>query len=212
MRTVRVLEFDKLWAGAAAALVDDQTGGFPVGTPTVRIEVQKSATEWLPVAIEPVITNLGTYVFPKLEKRGDARNQLLRKYRLLVEAPGYTPYYRFDREGVVLDVYPFDDNVEPTVPPVRPEIIALYPARDYPFGNAPVIHGEVKLAGAPVRNALVECNGDRVLTDKKGEFTLPMGRSPAQLVLVDASDNAGHTQSIPVTVPQGLGQFYTINF
>ena len=212
MKVVRVLELDVLWAGAAATLVDDQTGGLPVTTPKVRIEVQKSATEWLPIDLEPVITSLGTYVFPKLEKRGDARNQPARTYRIVVDAPGYTPYYRFDSEGVVLDFYPFDDNLETAVPPLRPEIIALYPARDYPFGNVPVIHGEVKLAGAPVRNALVECNSDRVLTNKKGEFTLPMGRSPAAQVLVDASDNAGHTQSIPVTVPQGLGQFYTINF
>lgn len=211
---VRVLESDTLWAGAAASLVDDHTGGLPVTAAKVEIDITDGAGGWRPLHRAPVVTELGTYVFPKLEKRGDARNAQPRKYRLRVTAPGYTPYYRFDREGVVIDVYPFDDNLPPQVPPFRPEIIPLYPAADYPFGaSAPVIYGTVLDAtSAPVPYALVECNSDRVLTNAAGAFVLPMGRSPATLVLVDASDSNGNAATIPVSVPHGLGQHYTINF
>jgi len=210
---VRSLELDTVWAGAAALLVDDHTGSPPIGEATVSLEISDGAG-WRKVARSAVVTALGTYAFPKLEKRGDSRNAPPRKYRLTVAASDYTPYYRFDRDGIVVDVYPYDDDRAPAVLPFRPEIIALYPAGNYPFAaNAPVIFGKVvDSTGEPVPFALVECNSDRVLTDERGAFVLPMGRSPAALVVVDASDRNGHAASIPVTVPQGLGQHYTINF
>src|SRR5262249_51178284 len=154
------------WAGAAALLVDDHTGNLPITTATVALEVSDGAG-WRKLARSPVVTALGTYAFTRLEKRGDARNASSRKYRLTVTAPGYTPYYRFDRDGIVIDVYPYDDDRPPAVLPFRPEIIPLYPAADYPFGaNAPVIFGKVlDSTGTPVQFALVECNSDRVLTD-----------------------------------------------
>lgn len=211
---IRVLENDVLWAGAAASLVDDHTGNLPVTSPTVAIDVSDGAGGWRALAMKPVVTNLGTYVFPRLEKRGDARNVQPRKYRLRVSAPGYTPYYLFDRDGVVIDVYPYDDTLAPTVPPFRPEIIPLYPAAAYPFETSALIYGKaVDSSNAPVPFALVSCHGDRVLTDEDGAFVLPLGRSPTGQVLVDASDRNGNTATpLPVSVPQGLGQHYTINF
>jgi hypothetical protein len=211
---VVVLESDTLWSGAAAWLVDDHDPELPVTAATVSIEIA-DGTGWRKLDRAPVVTAFGTYAFPKLEKRGDARNVPSRKYRLSVYAPGYTPYYRFDRDGVVIDVYPYDDDRPPAVPPTRPEIIPLYPAADYPFGaSAPLIYGTVlDNTGAPAPFVLVECNNDRVLSDARGAFVLPLGRSPAGPIVVDATDRNGNAATpLPVTVPQGLGKHYTINF
>jgi hypothetical protein len=206
-----VSDYSTLWAVATAYVLDDFTGELPITKVAVAVDVQDGTT-WRALDHVAVATPLGMYTFPKLEKVGVATGLPARTYRLRVSAPGYTPYYVFNSDGVQISVYPYDDDDPPATLPTLPTIIALYPASDYPFGNeVPLLRGTVvDSTSKPVANALVECLTDRVLTDSTGVFALPMRKSPAGQALVDASDSTGRTGTTAVTVPQGLGQRQTI--
>jgi len=200
-----------LWAGASAHVLDDFTGKLPIARVDVALDVQDGAS-WRAVGASAVATPMGTYTFPGLEKYGDASGRSPRRYRLRVRADGYAPAYLFNSDAVEIDVSPYDEDLAPNPLPAMPTIIALFPTAAYPYGaEVPLLHGTVvDAAGTPVPYALVECLTERVLTDPGGAFTLPMRKSPAGQALIDASDRAGRTGTIPVTVPQGLGHRKTI--
>jgi hypothetical protein len=112
-----------------------------------------------------------------------------------------------DVEQMEFDVPPFDDAHPPAVSAV-PLDIFLLPATDYVFpADVRVARGRVvRAGGAPAARALVTyVNLERVLTDDRGEFALPLRwAAKGTTVQIDAADGAGHVGGASVAIPGGL--------
>jgi hypothetical protein len=215
MRIWRVLpgERSRLYSPIGLRLLDEMTGGPPIGRTEAFLDVQEGA-DWRSTAIRAVRTAGGMVAYPGLERRVDVAGPP-RHYRVRITAELYRPLYLTSQEGIEFDAFPWNDTNPPASTAQEPQDVKLAPAPHYPFpSHVPVLRGAVIDAVTldPVADAeVMYVNLERVLSDERGEFALPLRFAPLNVpVTIDAL--RGSLQgSINVTLPAALGKSQTIS-
>jgi hypothetical protein len=138
--------------------------------------------------------------------------QPIRRLRVILQADYYRPRYLINADGIEFDVHPYNHTTPPAMVPTHPQDAVLHPAPNYPFPPyVRVLRGVVQdTSGTEVANVEVrENNRERVLTDERGAFSLPL-RWPGltAAVLIDAIDHRGNrsghiTINLPADVMRG---------
>lgn len=199
-----------LYSPIGLRLVDDFTGRAPTGRIRVLLDRRDSAGGWEETEIQAVRTPSDVITFPGLGRSAHAGDPPTR-YRVRIEATYYRPDYLMTADGIEFDVHPYDDSTPPASFPMLPQGLFLLPAPNYPYPNhVRVLRGEVRdAANDPVANAEVtESVNERVLTDARGGFALPLRWPPLSgAVPIDAVDhrpNPDRTGQIIVTLPADL--------
>jgi hypothetical protein len=187
-------------------LVDDLTGQAPLGRTDCTLFIEDAPGQWRRTELRPTRNAGGFLIYPGLGRSRDTTSQP-RHYRAEVTAEFYRPFYPASQTGVEFDVYPYNDDNPPAHGPLVQDV-HLVPAPNYPFApHLRVLRGEVVSAAGPVVNAEVSRgNTERVLTDEKGNFALPLRLTPNHVpVAIDAIDHATlKTGQITVTLPDDL--------
>ena len=214
----------RLYGAIGLRLVDDLTGGPPLGPTRFVLEIADGAGGWRSTNIRPTVTDSGFVSYTGLGRR-QVTSGPPRRYRTRLDLPPreapdrpfYRPHYRINADAIEFDVHPYNDTNPPTVVATAPQNVVLLPAAHYPFdGGTAVLRGRVvDASGAAVADVLVTQGiRERVLTDERGEFGLPLRWVPNGVpTAVDATDHrTGRTGSISVTLPGALANSQTITF
>jgi hypothetical protein len=138
-----------------------------------------------------------------------------RRFRIRLTADFYQPLYRASSEGIEFDAFPFNDANPPQVIASQIQDAFLTPATNYPFqAHIPVLRGDVRDAsGVRVADVLVmEGARERVLTDERGAFALPLRWAPKNgAVAINATDQRNNRAgAININVPADLRNNHTI--
>jgi hypothetical protein len=204
-----------LYSPVGLRLVNDLTGTTPDGTVRVDLDEQDANGIWHVTNIQPVRSASYVLLYPGLGRSGQAAIQPIRHYRVRLSGDWYVADYLANNDGIEFDVHPYDDDTPPAVVPAHPDDVFLLPSTSYPFpGHIRVLRGVVIDAfNIPV--AFVEVTqgaSERVLTDTRGGFALPLRWPPFVGPLqIDATDNrTGRTGQITVNLPGDLSQGNTI--
>ncbi len=206
-----------LYSPIGLRLVDDFTGFAPFGKVRANLDVRDADGEWRETEIHAIRTLSDVLAYPGLGRSANVAAPPVR-YRARIDASFYQPDYLLNVDGLEFDVHPYDDDTPPAVAADLPVNLFLMPASNYPFpAHIRVLRGRVVATnGAPVANVEVtESARERVLTDARGSFALPL-RWPGvdAVVQVDALDHrSGRSAQVAVTLPAGLavGHVVTIN-
>ncbi|MEJ2593310.1 MAG: carboxypeptidase-like regulatory domain-containing protein [Candidatus Thiodiazotropha sp.] len=195
--------------------IDDLTGRAPLGELQVSVDERDSLGAWHQTGIRAVRSLGNVLLFPGLGRSADVAATPVRHYRVRVESPRYRADYLMTDDGIAFDVHPYDDDTPPAVVAPHAMDLFLLPSASYPFpGHLRVLRGVVVDGGGdPVANAeVVEGPRERVLTDGRGEFALPLRWTPLSgPVQIDAVDHrTGHNGSINVALPADLTHSNTI--
>src|SRR3984893_15015961 len=194
--------------------IDDLTGDAPLGKVTCSLFAEDASGQWRPTDVMPGQRPGGVLTFPGLGRSAVVAGAPPRQYRAAVEADFYMPLYAANSDGIVFDVFPFNDENTPAKLPEFPQFPVLVPAQNYPFPPyLRVLRGEVRDAAGPVANVEVtRGNTERVLSDGQGVYALPLRLSPNKgPVTIDAIDHrANRHGQITVTLPADLGKFNLI--
>lgn len=195
--------------------VDDYTGNAPMGWIRAKLDVNDGGGGWRETDIKPVFTASCTFAYPGLERSAAPVGAPPRRYRVRVDTQFYLPLYRTNSTGIEFDVYPYNDTNPPQQYVQLPADLFLVPATNYSFpGHVAVLRGEVRDAnGDVVADALVtEQNRERVLTDTRGSFALPLRwvANPGRATIDVSHAPTGRTGVINVQLPQDLGKNQTI--
>jgi hypothetical protein len=187
-------------------LLDDVTGCDPLGQTTCRLSIEDAAGQWRQTDLQPQRSASGFITFPGLGRARDVTAPP-RRYRAAITAQFYRPLYAMTQDGIVFDVFPHNDDNAPAQPPLLIQVVLL-PATNYPFPpHLRVLRGQVSDSTRPVKNAEVSrSNDERVLTDEKGFFALPLRRAPNGVPqMIHAEDHRSSKQTdIFVTLPADL--------
>ncbi len=203
----------ELYSPIGLRLVDDLTGGAPIGRVKAHLDVQDGA-EWRALDSEAVITASSIVTYPGLGRSVDLAPPP-QHYRVRLEARCYRPSYRLTGDGIAFDAPLYDDANPPAPLTAVPAEAALLPSAAYPFAPyVPVLHGlVVDPGGDPVADVLVqEGLRERVLTDERGVFSLPLrwvAEGVPTAISADDQRNA-RAGAINVTLPAALDQSQTI--
>lgn len=208
-------ERSELYAPFGLRPVDDYSGNAPLGWIRAKLDVSDGSGGWRETEIKPVATASGVLAYPGLERRAEVIGQPPRRYRVRVETQFYLPLHRATTSGIEFDAYPYNDSTPPQQYATLPADLILVPAANYSFpGNVAVLRGEVRDAnGAVVADALVtEQNRERVLTDSRGSFALPLRwvASTGQTTIDVVHQRSGQVGAINIQLPQALGKNQTI--
>lgn len=208
-----------LYSPIGLRLLDDITGNLPFGGVKALLDRRNPAGNWQEMQIKAVMTPSGYLTYPGLERHPDA-NGPARRYRCRIEADFYGPLYRALQDGIEFDAFPYNNTNPPANFPPPPNLplpqdVVLTPASNYPFApHIPVLRGRtVDVNGNPVADAVVSQGiQERVLTDRRGTFALPLRWVALNTAVpIDATHpRTGRTGTIPITIPQDLGQNHDI--
>ena len=199
-----------LYTPVGLRLVDDFTGKAPSGGLAVTLEAKDGALPdtWNVVDFPATLTPGGWVAFVGLGRTTRPQTKPTIRHRVSLEADSLLALYGLTpvEQHVEFDVPPFDDLHLP--PPVVKKDIFLLPGTTYGFpGEVAVARGRVvDAASKPVSRALVTYQHlERVLTDARGEFALPLRwAAKNSSIQIDAGDGAGDVGGVTVTVPGGL--------
>lgn len=189
-------------------MVDDLTGGDPMGSVVCALFVEDSPGQWRSVEVRTGRSAGGIVIFPGLGRSRDPGTQPPRHYRAVITAQFYRPYYAITQDGFEFDIYPHNDDQPPAQAPGLQRVV-LVPATNYPFQpHLRVLRGQVRNAAGPVANAEVFVTRDRVLSDDGGCYALPLRYElNSTPVAIDAVDNrTGEHGQINVTLPADLNR------
>jgi len=214
MRTWRLLpgERSQLYSPIGLRLLDEMTGGPPIGRTEAFLDVKEGAA-WRSTEIQAARTAGGVIAYPGLERRADVTGPP-RHYRVRIAAELYRPLYLITHEGIELDAFPWNDTNPPAKTAHEPREVKLAPAPNYPFpAHVPVLRGMVVDGGqVSVANAeVMYVNLERVLSDERGEFALPLRFAPLNVPVTIDALRGGLQGSINVTLPAALGKSQTIS-
>jgi len=217
LHTWRLLtsERKELYAPFGLRPVDDYTGNAPLGWIRAKLDVSDGSGGWRETEIKSAVTASGALTYPGLERRAEVIGQPSRRYRVRVETQFYLPLHRTNTAGIEFDAYPYNDTNPPQQYAMLPADLILVPATNYSFpGHIAVLRGEVRDAnGVVVADALVtEQNRERVLTDSRGSFALPLRwvASAGQATIDVVHARSGQVGAINIQLPQALGKSQTI--
>jgi hypothetical protein len=185
-----------------------------MGRVHVILEAREGAN-WVDTEIRPAITSRWVITYPGLERRSQGA-PVAQHYRVRVDAPYYRALYADPLSpGVEVAVIPYNDDMPPPVP-LHPQDLLLLPGATYPFpSHLRVLRGLVRLVGTgePVVNAMVrEGTRERVLTDERGVFALPLRWPAIATPSLSIDIENPHTTNITthnVTLPDDLAQGVT---
>jgi hypothetical protein len=200
-----------LYAPIALRLVDDFSGAAPIAPIGAALDVQ-NGTRWVPTGIEAVRTASGIIAYPGLGRVQNPATAPTVRYRVRLtddeERLVYRPAYRFSLDGLESVVSPWNDTQPPAAAPDHPETVFLWPGANYPFARAiPVLRGRtIDGGGMPLADARIATGTDRVLSDERGAFSLPVRlTAPAASIIVVAEHvRTGVSASATVPLPTGL--------
>lgn len=209
MTTWRLLDGEQIFGCSPIGLklTDEFRGGPPLGAVRDQLEISYGAGHWRRLDVTGLVTPSGVLVYPDLGRARRPAAAPTRHYRVTLRADIYLPLYSATPApigtpgGLEFDASPFDDDTPPATPALFVEV-ALLPGPSYPFeSHYPVIHGVVEdNSHRPVAGALVtKSNQERVLTDARGAYSLPLRWSQGPTT-IDAHDDTGRTGSILVDV------------
>jgi hypothetical protein len=203
-------ENSELYSSIGLRPIDDITGRGPIGWVKSFLDLADQAGVWKETGIKAVFTTSGMITYPALGRTANPVGQPQRQFRVRIETEFYVPLYRKDEDGIVLDVYPYNDTNPPLVIPSNAQNLSLVPSITYPFSShIRVLRGVVvDQLDTPMRDAEVRLgNAERVVTDEKGAFGLPLRWvGPNDTITVDAvHPRSGQSGDITVTLPQALG-------
>ena len=209
-----------LYSPIGLRLLDDLTGSLPLGKVKALLDRRDPAGNWQETKINAVMTPSGILTYPGLERRADVNRPQVR-YRCRIEAEFYSPLYRATLDGIEFDAFPYNDTNPPANFPAPPNLplpqnVLLTPSSNYPFPpHIPVLRGRtVDINGKPLADAIVSQGlQEQVLTDKRGAFALPLRWvAPNIAVPIDATHprTSPNISTIPITIPQDLGQNHDI--
>jgi len=204
-----------LYSPIGLNLIDDLTGKAPLGKFNITLEEQDSTGDWHETHTEAVRSLSNVLLYPGLGRSADVAATPVRRYRIRIENPRYRPDYLMTDTGIEFDVHPYDDDTPPAAAASHPMDVFLIPSASYPFPrHLRVLRGiVVDNIGDPVVNAeVVEGPRERVLTDMRGEFALPLRWTAlSALVQIDAVDHrTGQNGSINAVLPTDLTHSNTI--
>ncbi|HVO01319.1 MAG TPA: hypothetical protein VMT54_03915 [Candidatus Cybelea sp.] len=203
-----------LYSPVGLRLVDDFTGRAPFGTIRTHLDQRRANLTWLPTDIAAVRTPSDVITYPGLGRSAHPLQPPVR-YRVRLEAEFYRPDYLLNQDAIEFDVHPYDDDNPPVVIVGVPQDVFLIPSTNYPYpGHVRVLRGSVvDNAADPVANVEVtEGVGEKVLTDDRGQFSLPLRWPPFNAALqIDALDHrTGATGQINVNLPADLSTGHII--
>lgn len=216
MRTWRILsgERSELYSPIGLRLLDALTGAGPVGRVDAFLDFFDGKI-WRATDIQAVRTPGGVVAYPGLERRADVSGPP-RRYRVRLAAEFYRPFYprpRFD--GFKFKAFPWNDTHPPRRTARSAKNVKLAPSPSYPFPSfMPVLRGRVvDTVSKPVTDAEVHFGQERVLSDDRGEFALPLRFARSGVTLTIQADHrpTGRTGDLPVILPRDLGKSQTIS-
>jgi hypothetical protein len=188
-------------------LIDDLTGQGPIGETDCVLFIEDAPGQWRATEVRPSRNAGGFLIFPGLGRSRDVAGKPPRRYRAEITAQFYRPFYPNHQTGIEFDVHPFNDDNPPAQPPSLLDV-PLVPAPNYPFAtHLRVLRGQVRNAAGLVVNAEVSRgNTERVLTDERGSYALPLRLTPNNVpVAIDAVDpRTAENGQITITLPADL--------
>ncbi len=202
-----------LYSPIGLRLIDDLTGGQPIGPVEAELDLL-DGTDWRPTRVAAVQTQSSILTYPGLGLAVDVAHPAQR-YRVRLSGRYYIAAYRHALDGIEFDAPRHNHSNPPASPTTTPTPAVLLPAANYPFvPHIPVLRGVVHDAGGnPVADVLVEEGmRERVLTDERGAFSLPLRWVPegAPTAIVADDTRNGRAGGINVTLPAALDQSQTI--
>jgi len=200
-----------LYAPIALRLIDDFSGAAPFRPLGAALDVMDGA-RWAPTGIKAIRTVSGIIAYPGLGRVQNVAAAPTVRHRVRLtdddECMLYRPAYRFSLDGLEFDVSPWNDTQPPAILPGGPEAVFLWPGTNYPFARAiAVLRGRtIDGGGAPLADARISSGTDRVLSDERGAFSLPVRlTAPAASITVLAEHaRTGVSASATVPLPAGL--------
>jgi hypothetical protein len=202
-----------LYSPIGLRLLDDFTGRAPLGRVGAVLDRQVSPGVWEPTTIAAVLTPSSILTWPGLGREMDPLAAPTRRYRVRLQPDLYRPSYLETADGIEFDAPPWDDANEPVPITMGPQLAALLPASAYGFPTwVRVLRGQVEdVSGGPVPNVMVsQAAVERVLSDERGAFALPL-RWAATGQVVQASDaRTGRSGSHVLNLPADLQTNVTI--
>ncbi|MCU7919021.1 MAG: carboxypeptidase-like regulatory domain-containing protein [Candidatus Thiodiazotropha sp. (ex Epidulcina cf. delphinae)] len=204
-----------LYSPIGLNLIDDLTGKPAQGELIVTLDERDSVGDWHETRLEAVRSLSNVLLYPGLGRSAAVAATPVRRYRIRIDTLWYRPDYLMTDAGIEFDVHPYDDDTPPAATASHPMDLFLLPSANYPFPrHLRVLRGVVVDSGGdPVANVeVVEGPRERVLTDARGEFALPLRwtalSGPVQIDAVD--HRTGHNGSINVVLPADLSHSNTI--
>lgn len=204
-----------VYSQIALRCIDEFTGGPSLCPLGVRLSFRDSAGQWRDLDARPTRSPSGNLLFPGLGRSANFAAAPTVRHRVRIESEGYRPEYLRTVDSIEFDVHPFDDSHAPAALAAAPETVLLLPSASYPFPtHVRTVRGRtVDSAGDPLGNVEVVHNlAERVLSDERGVFALPLRWAPlAGVVTLDATDHrSGRTGQITLTLPDDLPQGHTL--
>jgi hypothetical protein len=209
------IDLTHLYSPVGLRLVDELTGGAPLGNVRATLDVLEPNGSWRQTDIQEVRTPSAVVTYPGLERHANVTGLKPRQYRVRLAAELYVPFYRANSNGIPFTAYPYNETNPPAVIVGMATDTLLLPAPNYPFvTHIPVLRGLViDPAKKPVPDAYVtQSNNERALTDSRGTFALPLRWAQLNIrISIDATDQrTGRHGSIRIQLPDSLRQSQTI--
>ena len=210
---------DEFAGGPVAVRSIPDPGDIPVAPPLGKVEATidlQVGAAWVPLDVKPIRTLSGLLVYPGLGRHPFPVNgEPKRHFRIRLKAEYYRVLYPPGMDAFEFDAPAFNDGAPPPKPTRVPAF--LLPAPNYPFpAETPVLRGQVVASLAlmqPVVDAEVaDDNRQKVLTDERGEYALPLRLAVRGTVIpIDVSKGSA-TKAINVKFPDDLAKSKIIVF
>ncbi len=196
-------------------LVDEFTGGPSLHRVDARLSIRDSAGSWQPLDTQPVASLSGNLLYPGLGRSANVATAPVVRHRVQLTSDFYRPEYLRTVDALEFDIHPYDDSQPPAIVPNVPQSVLLLPSANYPYAAfVRTVRGRtLDTNGDPIANVEVtQGAAERVLSDGRGVFALPLRWAPLSGALViDAVDHrTGRTDQITLTLPQDLEQGHTL--
>jgi hypothetical protein len=202
-----------LYSPIGLRLVDDFTGGPPIGGVSAHLDRQVSPGVWEPTDVEALLTQSSVFIWPRLGRTFEPASAPTWRYRARIETERYRPDYLQSVDGYEFDAPPWDDLNPPLPVTLGPLDLYLFPESSYDFPTwVRVLRGNVEdAAGNPVANVLVhQAVAERTLTDARGSFSIPLRWATNGLALDAVDIRSGRTGTHVLNLPADLQSNVTI--
>ena len=192
-------------------LVDEFTGGPLLHRVDARLSIRGSTGNWQPLDTQPILSPSGNLLYPALGRSANVATAPVVRHRVQLASEFYRPEYLRTVDALEFNIHPYDDSQPPAVVPNVPRTVLLLPSANYRYAAfVRTVRGRtLDTNGDPIANVEVtQGAAERVLSDERGVFALPLRWVPLSGALViDAVDHrTGRTDQITLTLPQDLRQ------
>jgi hypothetical protein len=209
------IETTRLYSPIGLRLLDELTNQPPLGKVQAILDILDTNGNWQQTRVQAVFTPSAVLSYPGLGRQTTVAGRQAQRCRVRLIADLYVPYYLQTADGIAFNVYPYNDDNPPAVVSGSAVDTQLLPAPNYPFpSHIPVLRGVVlDSLGNPVPDAYVtQSNNERILTDARGTFALPLRWAKANTPIeIDATDRSGRTGTVSVQLPAALSSSQKIS-